>query len=145
KITTESAALYSDRRVEVAMILDVTGSMRGQKIRDLKTAAGNAVRQLLGANRNENTRIRISLVPYAEAVNVGDLARTTVFHEQSNGPNLPPPNWVIPASFGDNCATERKLPNGSADFSDIGPDDRRRDGSNRYYQTLVNRDDALGA
>src|SRR5690606_40511985 len=83
---------------------------------------------------------RATLYPYTTLSR--SLARTTVFHEQSNGPNLPPPNWVIPASFGDNCATERKLPNGSADFSDIGPDDRRRDGSNRYYQTLVNRDDA---
>lgn len=145
KITTESAAIYSDRRVEVAMILDVTRSMRGQKIRDLQTAAGNAVRQLLMANRNDNTRVRISLIPYAEAVNVGVLARSTVFHEQRNGPNLPPPNWVIPASFGDNCATERKLPNGRADFSDIGPDDRRRNNNNQYYQTLVNRDDGLGA
>ena len=38
-----SAAVYSDKAIEVAMMLDVTGSMEGQKIKDLKTAANNAV------------------------------------------------------------------------------------------------------
>ncbi|MEO3387281.1 pilus assembly protein [Mesorhizobium sp. CAU 1741] len=143
-ITTESAALYSDRRIEIAMMLDVTGSMKGQKIRDLKTAAGNAVTQLLLANRNGNARVRIALVPYAAAVNVGSaLGMRTIFEEQPNGPNLPPPNWARPASLKNNCTTERRLPDGSADFSDVGPYDERMNNDDKYYQTLVNRDDRL--
>src|SRR5690606_29140411 len=42
-VTAESAALYPDRKIEVAMMLDITGSMRGQRIIDLRNAARNAV------------------------------------------------------------------------------------------------------
>ena len=43
RVGQKSAALYSDKVIEVAMMLDITGSMSGQKIKDLKTAATNAV------------------------------------------------------------------------------------------------------
>lgn len=145
KVTAESAAVYSDKQIEVSMMLDVTGSMSGGKIRDLRTAASNAVSELLSANKNGGSRVRISLVPYAAAVNVGALATRTVFQEQRNGPDLPTPNWVKPASVRDDCATERKLPNGDADFSDLSPYATRLDNQNRTYQTLVNRDDRLSS
>src|SRR5690606_17341832 len=48
RLSTESATLYSDRRIEVAFVLDVTGSMSGDKIRDLRTAASNAVDAFFG-------------------------------------------------------------------------------------------------
>ena len=35
-ISVESAAVYSDKKIEVAMMLDVTGSMAGRKLADLK-------------------------------------------------------------------------------------------------------------
>ena len=43
RVADKSAALYSDKTIEVAMMLDITGSMGGQKIKDLKTAANNAL------------------------------------------------------------------------------------------------------
>lgn len=146
KITTESAAMYSDRKIEVAMMLDVTGSMRGSKINDLKAAATIAVEALLSGNKHSPDRIRVAMVPYAEAVNVGALARDSVYIQPRNGPILPPTGWTPPSRRDDNCATERKLANGSADLSDDGPDTERWNSTTRqYYKALVNRDGRLSA
>lgn len=158
KITAESAAIYSDKKIEVAMMLDVTGSMKANKgkktdkIGDLKTAASNAVTQLLGSNRAGGDRIRVAIVPYAEAVNVGKLAARTVFDEKTAGnvdlpPPLDAPYWVSLPARTDNCATERKLRNGSPDFTDLNPYDEttRKDNDNKNYRALVNRDNRLKA
>lgn len=147
-ITTESAARYSDRKIEVVMMLDVTGSMkksgRTNKIGDLKTAATLAVEALLDGNKHSPDRIRVALVPYAASVNAGAMARKTVFIENKGGPTLPPADWTVPppgAARIDNCATERKLENGSADLSDDSPDTSRwNNKTGKYYQALVNRD-----
>ena len=147
-ITTQSAARYSDRKIEVVMMLDVTGSMRKSgrtdKIGDLKTAATLAVEALLDGNRHSPDRIRVALVPYAASVNAGALAHKTVFIEQKNGPNLPPTGWTPPATRKDNCATERKLANGNADLTDDAPDSERWNSTTKaYYKALVNRDERL--
>ena len=56
---SKSAALYSDKTIEVAMMLDITGSMGGQKIKDLKTAANNALDAFLeGPGSEEAARAR---------------------------------------------------------------------------------------
>lgn len=127
KITTESAALYSDRKIEVAMMLDVTGSMAGQRLRDLKTAATNAVGLLLDNNRAGRDRVRVALVPYADAVNAGPLShviyRETDRYSPSEPPPLPP---STPASATNVCGTDRE---GTRQFTDDGPEVR-----------MVNRD-----
>jgi hypothetical protein len=71
RITVNSAAVYSDRVIEVAMMLDITGSMAGQKIKDLKSAASNAVETFLNGNSGVVPRVRVAIVPYADSVNVG--------------------------------------------------------------------------
>lgn len=58
------------RKVEVALVLDVTGSMSGTRIADLKVAAKNMI-DTLYSNSPEAGAIRVSLVPYSAAVNVG--------------------------------------------------------------------------
>ena len=160
KITTVSAARYSDRKIEVVMMLDVTGSMkptkeeknrRGEvtkeatdKIGDLMTAATIAVEALLSGNEHSPGRIRVALVPYAASVNAGALAEKTVFIEEKDGPNLPPAGWTPPASRPDNCATERKLANGNADLTDDAPDSQRWNNTTKeYYTALVHRDERL--
>lgn len=153
RVSDTTAAVYSDKLVEVAMMLDVTGSMkkrgRKDKIGDLKTAASNAVEALLGNQDEKNARVRVAIVPYAEAVNTGKL-KDTVFVEKKGGSDLPPflddPISVSLASRPDNCATERKKADGTADFTDDGPNSVRivrRDGKNREYHARVNRDDRI--
>jgi Flp pilus assembly protein TadG len=151
RVVVSSGAVYSDKKIEVAMMLDITGSMaktwRADKIGDLKTAASNAVESIMSNQDPKNPRIRMSIVPYAEGVNVGALASTAVFAEKAGGPDLPPPiDQPLAASAGtpgDACATERKLRDGAADFSDDGPFTERRNNNGRVYLARINRDDRL--
>ena len=59
--------------VEVAIALDNSGSMAGNKIAALKTAANNLVDTLFSAAQNsaETDPIKIAVVPFAASVNVG--------------------------------------------------------------------------
>jgi Flp pilus assembly protein TadG len=152
RVTNTSAAVYSDRSIEVAMMLDITGSMRKtwtkDKIGDLQAAADFAVEELLKANIDGiKPRVRVAIVPYAEAVNAGKLAGTTVFVEKEGGSNLPPavdaPVQASASSRPDNCATERKMPDGTADFTDFSPLTTRLNKQNKPYYAKVNRDDRL--
>ncbi|PTE08127.1 TadE/TadG family type IV pilus assembly protein [Mesorhizobium helmanticense] len=170
RVTASTTALYSDKTVEVAMMLDITGSMKRSgkkdKIGDLKAAAKNAVETMLQNQDPKNPRIRVALVPYASAVNVGKLAEN-VYAEKQGGSDLPPVagssllvtktgSKLLPsfsdyisivgaaAPRSDDCATERKNKNGDPDFSADGPDTVRTDGNGKKYYALVNRDDHLG-
>ena len=97
RVGASTTALYSNKTVEVAMMLDVTGSMAGQKIKDLRTAAGNAVDSFLTGQDLSNPRVRVSIVPYANSVNVGSLAASTVFVEtklsERKRPAMAVRNW----------------------------------------------------
>ncbi|MER8435354.1 pilus assembly protein [Mesorhizobium sp. M1312] len=81
RVAASTTAIYSDKTIEVAMMLDVTGSMAGQKIIDLRTAAANAVDSFLGGQDSSNPRVRVSIVPYANSVNAGALAASSVYVE----------------------------------------------------------------
>ena len=75
-MSASSEVLRASRNVEVAMALDITGSMSGQRLTDLKAAA----KELIGIVVQEDQTIyttRMALVPYAAGVNMGDLANTT--------------------------------------------------------------------
>jgi Flp pilus assembly protein TadG len=136
RVTASTTALYSDKTVEVAMMLDVTGSMAGQKIKDLRAAASNAVDSFLDGQNAANPRVRVAIVPYANSVNVGSLAASTVFvetkaSERKQAPGNDDPKYVSASTRPDNCATERK---GAYQYSDAGPD-----------VSMVNRDLYLSA
>ena len=125
-VETETVAAYSDRKIEVSMMLDVTGSMKGDKIKDLKTAAKRAVDTFLASNIDpENPRVRVALVPYANSVNAGSLAAKSVFVETAATGRIVPPTGpsllklVSLTPRPDNCATERKGPEA---FTDVGPE-----------------------
>lgn len=136
-ISAGSAALYSDKKIEVAMMLDVTGSMQAawpdDKMGDLKKAAKNAVTTLLASNKPTNPRIRIALVPYANSVNVGKaIADVAVFAERNALERIQAPGNTAWGALNtaktrkDNCATERK---GLYALTDDGPE-----------RSMVNRD-----
>ena len=55
--------------LEVVMVLDNTGSMSGQKLVDLKSAATSMVNDLFG-NAGVASHLRIALVPFADYVNI---------------------------------------------------------------------------
>ncbi len=101
KVSTSSAGQYRQRLVEVSMVLDVTGSMSGQKIADLKTAAKAGVKAFLDTGYGN---ARVAIVPYSLSVNVGSLSKYVV-----DEAGLP---------IKDTCATERR---GAEMFTDVGP------------------------
>ncbi len=76
-VGTTSTASYVERKVEVSMVLDVTGSM-GERIKstgstkiiDLKNATNVAIDAFLDSNAG-NTRVAI--VPYSTGVNAGSF------------------------------------------------------------------------
>jgi Flp pilus assembly protein TadG len=69
----DSDAERSGVNVEVALVLDVTGSMSGQRIIDLRAAATDLVDTVI---RDQQTPYysKIALVPYSMGVNVGNYA-----------------------------------------------------------------------
>jgi Flp pilus assembly protein TadG len=101
-VNVKIGALYSERKVEVSMVLDVTGSMgTNNKIGDLKIAAKSAVKSFL-ENGSANTRVAIT--PYAFGVNAGPLRSQVV--AENGGPAK------------DACSSERR---GPLMFSDASP------------------------
>ncbi|MBZ9797163.1 pilus assembly protein [Mesorhizobium sp. ES1-4] len=157
RVTASTTSLYSDKNIEVAMMLDVTGSMaanwwaKTDKIGDLRAAASGAVEDLLDNNIDPNNpRVRVAIVPYAEAVNTGGLANS-VFVEQPGGSDVPPA-VDAPIQVGssaptrpDNCATERKDKDGYADYSSDGPSAPRLNKQGKTYLAKINRDDRMGS
>lgn len=68
-----SGGIFEATETEISIMLDVTGSMRGSKIRALRSAATDAVNILL-PNGNNTRNTRVSLVPYASSVNAHRFA-----------------------------------------------------------------------
>lgn len=74
-VPVTSATSFDQRDIELGMALDITGSMAGSKIADLKSAAKDLVDILL-AEAGSTNKVRIGLAPYAASVNAGSYART---------------------------------------------------------------------
>lgn len=68
-----SSAQQAITNVEIVLVLDVSGSMKGTKLANLKSAANEFVDTMLGSDPNH--RFSISLVPYNAQVNLGEVLR----------------------------------------------------------------------
>ncbi|WP_349369913.1 pilus assembly protein TadG-related protein [Salinarimonas sp.] len=68
--TVESEVTTSDKSYEIVLVVDVTGSMKGSKMRALRDSARRFVETLLPEGRTDD-RIRVGMVPYSSAVNIG--------------------------------------------------------------------------
>lgn len=68
RVSVESQAVQENRGLDLALVLDSTGSMNGPKIATLKTSANQLLTTL---SRSGNPNIRTSVVPFSEYVNVG--------------------------------------------------------------------------
>jgi Flp pilus assembly protein TadG len=96
----ESLVNYRTKGVELAMVLDITGSMAGSKIAAMKKAAKGAVTKLLDNSSGIINTNRVALAPFSASVNVGSFRA-----QVSAGPSY----------ANDNCVIERP---GSAATSD---------------------------
>ena len=68
--SVSDAILGNDEDIQIALVLDVTGSMSGAKLASLKTAASGMVNTLYD-KLTQGNQIKMSVVPFAQYVNVG--------------------------------------------------------------------------
>lgn len=83
-LEVRSATAYDQRDIELGMALDITGSMRGTKIADLKVAAKDLVDILMPDRGNTNT-VRIGIAPYSAAVRLGSYAAAVTNRTSTDG------------------------------------------------------------
>jgi Flp pilus assembly protein TadG len=87
-VRARSQVLRSNNRIEVALVLDNTGSMNGAKLDNTKAAAIDLINRLEAADGRsiETDAIKISLVPFSHTVRV-----------HQGGTNTPP-SWMSNAT-----------------------------------------------
>jgi Flp pilus assembly protein TadG len=117
--------------LEVSMMLDVTGSMAGSKINDLKAAAKDLIDIVVWADQGEFTS-RVALAPFSSAVNAGSTLGPLVAYNPSTSLSFKLRSGSNSTRYRTNtyCLSERI---GTEAFTDAAPT-----GSNkipRVYQT----------
>lgn len=97
-VSSYSAARIERMNVEMALVVDVTGSMSGSKLATLKEAAKGLVGDVIWDDQSV-WKSRIALIPYSYAVNVSDLAGPIPTTSTSASGN----NWFLQ----DKCVSQR--------------------------------------
>lgn len=72
-VAASAEVTIESQNVEVALVLDITGSMAGQKIVDLKAAANELV-DIVVQDDQSLFYSKVAIAPYSQAVNVGSYA-----------------------------------------------------------------------
>lgn len=96
-MTVTSEVVRSEDKLEIALVLDNTGSMQGTKITTLKSAGKELVDKLTAAAANSTVAdpIKISLVPFSNTVRVqGSTSLATYNINTHSGPGIPA--WIDP-------------------------------------------------
>jgi 6-pyruvoyl-tetrahydropterin synthase len=96
--------------VEISMMLDITGSMAGQSLTDMKTAAKNAIDILVWSDQSQQTS-KLAIVPFAQDVRLPTAAAYTAATGQAAATAS---KQVYNYNFGINgnnwCSAERQGP-----------------------------------
>lgn len=74
ELTVTSGVMVGGSSIEVALVLDNTGSMRGSKISSLKSSAKNLVNAIMTEDGSD--MVNISVIPFADYVNIGTNNRS---------------------------------------------------------------------
>lgn len=69
-VSAKAKLAFGGRDVEIALVLDSTGSMNGQKLEDLKVAAEQLITAAFDFE-NAADHVKVALVPFSDYVNVG--------------------------------------------------------------------------
>lgn len=96
-ISASSTVQRSVDRLEIALVLDNTGSMAGTKLSTLKTAASNLIDTLVAAaaRSTDPNPLKVSLVPFSMTVRVqGSTATNNYNNTTHSGTGFP--TWLDP-------------------------------------------------
>ena len=74
RIPVSAQVVRAGTNVEVALVLDVTGSMVGQPLQALQDAANDFVKTVVRDTQTPSNYQKVALVPYASGVNLGTYA-----------------------------------------------------------------------
>ncbi len=111
----KSRAMQKITNLELSLVLDVSGSMQGAKIANLKTAASDFVETIIG--NDTGGRSAISLVPYNGQVNLGAALRAKF--TVTDNPNVDDVNCIdLPSGVYSTAAMNRGLPMPMTAFAD---------------------------
>jgi hypothetical protein len=118
----DSLSTFEAKDLELGMALDITGSMQGRKLADLKAAATDLVELLLPDGERPN-KVRIGLAPYAASIQLGAYASSA-----SNDTSL---DGCVRERNGRSAHTDDSIRDGGAyrgtgSFSDIDPTEGRQ-------------------
>ncbi|MGH1353241.1 MAG: vWA domain-containing protein [Methyloligellaceae bacterium] len=117
-----------EKPIEISMMLDVTGSMSGSKISDMKVAAKDLIQIVLQSNEVTPEKTRVALVPFSESVNVRSYApqatnsaasKTMTSGKKGKGKEK---TWKVAKD----CVTERT---GDEAFTDAAPNGQNKVGT----------------
>lgn len=111
-VGASSEVVRASRNVEVALVLDITGSMAGSPLVSLKDAAKELVGLVVQEQQSPFTS-RVALVPYSMGVNLGDYAA------KARGP-LQTSTTVQGADWADAAKSLSRVSNGSLTASNHG-------------------------
>lgn len=73
KVTVAADRKEGSKALELSLVLDLSGSMQGDKVDDMKTAAKDFLDIVLPANTDISNR-KVGLVPFSNRINAGELA-----------------------------------------------------------------------
>jgi hypothetical protein len=100
--------------VEVSMMLDITGSMAGQKLQDLKDSASDLINIVVWDDQSKFTS-KVAIVPFSEDIRLP----TTTALNAARGTSLPSSKSVSKTTyFLSDCVVERT---GTQKYSDTAP------------------------
>ena len=94
-----------DMTVELALVLDTTGSMAGTKMSTLKTAATDLVKTVLGGANGD--KVKIGIVPFAQHVNLGIASRNEAWADVPAEVHLYHPSSYMPSCTKQQCTTSQ--------------------------------------
>jgi Flp pilus assembly protein TadG len=107
--------------LEIALMLDVTGSMKGSKIKDMKDAATDLVDIVVAADQSQS-KSRLALIPFAEEVRLPSSANAAARGSPSSTKSL-----SYYCGYGGPCSVSYKLTpcvverTGSNKYTDAAP------------------------
>ena len=90
-ISSTSQIKRDDKAMEIALVLDNTGSMYGSKIAALRSAATDLVNILFGTTIIHD-RLSVGVIPYAATVNIGSIAPQVVGNDPAGFFNTADPS-----------------------------------------------------
>jgi Mg-chelatase subunit ChlD len=106
-LAASASLVYGQNSAEVALVLDTTGSMSGQPMTDLQ-AASKVLLDTAYAAPGADTKVKFSVVPFAQYVNVGTQNRNAIWMSVPNNSTTSSNvcTWNSPIISQSNCQTK---------------------------------------